>query len=598
MSNAFASQNGAPEERIVQSQFGTSGYVLYPLIKPTAVPETISLPYRWKYMRVPLRSLSLPLMPWLKAFPLSVAPHVAPNDYVSTETTGAAPAGAFLKGAFSASPSVAGRIGAFRHSYVDDGPKSAIVVVAVTDTDSSFPPATFTGASNATLKLYDAVSGDALSASGAITGRGNFWVWPPTWAASPDGRTVVVEFASVGTSELLKKFSLAVDYAADPVVTVTEITDSTPYGSSHEMEDTSYTSSGTFGLDLDETVANTYSSEIAATVPMTRGATDAGVVVTEIARVRTTGRTVNAHSVDSVVDSVLHRALTVSIADSVSDTLTVTLPGGGASKEFVLRETSSSMENDSHVTLHFDFSLRTIISNSYALTSSDKQGALTVLYSDPSIRVVFYKYEWILQEVTDSAGDDGQHTLDQVTTKHEEIGALLGTETVTFFTDQAVTTYSNSSFGVSFERALDWRDAPDRSTDVTTDYGVQGAFAAQMYTKLKHVRQATNVAPVVVDAKSAEDWILGSCRFGADVHGVTVNTFDVYAGRLDGALLKTRVIEYLISALTALGGQEAVIADLKAGNLAPYDIRLNDLFRLISSNFAQFNYRDSIGSFV
>jgi hypothetical protein len=89
--------------------------------------------------------------------------------------------------------------------------------------------------------------------------------------------------------------------------------------------------------------------------------------------------------------------------------------------------------------------------------------------------------------------------------------------------------------------------------------------------------------------RNAQDWIIalkdttlltsfGPLPFGGQAVATPSPGFHILAGRLDPAALRAQLLENLLTRLRAAGDDPLVlqaIADLEAGNLAPYDIRLN-----------------------
>jgi hypothetical protein len=77
--------------------------------------------------------------------------------------------------------------------------------------------------------------------------------------------------------------------------------------------------------------------------------------------------------------------------------------------------------------------------------------------------------------------------------------------------------------------------------------------------------------------KDAQHWVVGRWRT-ADVSGAADRRFDLWCSNMDEGNLRAKFIAYMITALDNGGTpvDAVALADFKAGNFAPYDIRLMD----------------------
>lgn len=591
-----ATQNDVPEGRIVMCLLGAQGYILQILGVPFS-----ALAANKRTIRIPFTGdKELKSQPGYA--PVSLTPQIGASDYIVTSATRTSDnkKGAFRKGSFAAfTDQSRSNIGAFRHSYVD-GLENKTRILAVT---------------NAGV-VYDADTGTVLT-TGGDTVQGAVGANPEvlTYAVSPDGRALILEF-SIWPENFLARhvFRLDVDYMADPQVTAAKIpgagfdVDTTIYGTLEEGGE----QVGTDGPEPDLSVVVTSYSERNATYPVTYGVDSNGdtavITLTESHRVDT----LNDFSQEAVSPGTmaLHRELTTTTVWEV----TINLPGG-ASKNFAMQDLLREAVSD--------FEINNIVDPdeweaSGTASETRVEAVLGVIWADPSIPALIYEYNKADLSVSGGGAVSGTGTPPEpipvagtagTLTYTREVGIMIGDVVRALFTDTSspIAATSGTIYPQEIEFAgvgvsaifLSWPQGGTITSDPTftnvtsngfrkklkwvTDPSLGSSFARSgivMRDVSNLTGGAANNNRYWIDVKNADDWVFGVIK-KRDLDGNTINTFDLYAGSLDETLLRQRYIDYLLAAAQAADTpDEDLIAALQGGGFGDFEIKLSNASRL------------------
>lgn len=577
---------GVFHHRVIEARFGVQGFLFF----GPALGGGSGIPHEdyTRYSRVPFSGTDK--ITTFNDHDVSVVPHLAQGN--KTIAGGRAVAdnkrGAFTNGGFRKIAALDAFLnqGVFEHTYIDGATlQSAKALLAL-----AYQPGTNT------FSVRDAATGAVLSVSGDAL---PIIPSPDRHGLSADGRQVFVEFDNQPSGESgvgYSRYVFDVDLPSAQAVS-DRVVDATPFG---QQVSTGFTSTTRRSLNANEPADQHLTSEIthSASFPITKSVNESGSVVTTLNNLAGSALAEKDCVVSlNVFGTVDHVDITFSGNLNFDGTIpNVSLsPGfglpnmtqqlvitGGTNKTFIVN--SIFVEGE-----------KTVARNpggAIVPTSLQYEGtftytiALNVIYSDPAIPILVYEHVYVTGTSTcdDSTWVNLEFTASVSETTHREVGVLSGAVQRVLFTDHSsMRTVDAGTNGPSVPLSSGVIDVPvEGGSTVTTQYNTMTAGFPLFIDRQPLRRMSAAVAgeglalpTYALAVKSADDWILGVTKSGA---------LNVYAGSLDEADLKQRVINYLIEAYTKEGsaGSLLVAADLTAGNLAPYSIFLglgaNDTF--------------------
>ena len=462
--------------------------------------------------------------------------------------------------------------GVFRHTYTDalTGAQTSRLLVVLGNG-----------------QIRDSVSGDALSTSGpTITSTDN-----ATWLASKDGRILILNFNTPST----KQYLCAVDFTAGVQVVVTDVTDATYAVTGGLVSTRILTPAGSHSYS-DVTVTNDTGQ---ATMTIAKGIDVNGDVklIQGVAKYQVSSiypHTVVGDNPGIGVVGPVNSSGTISSTSTTLLTLDVVMPNGFAAQVEIQRRGSTTTVSSSAVysSVNNATLYATVGSGIYSETSASfiKTGSFNVIYCDPQIPILFYKIAYDEETRTDTiigsaSGElgSGTQTVAVSTVSHQVLGVITGTRHTELAHKQApavevntVLAFNPVSFidmaGTRFANAPPWSGGS--GTTVTTAASNITSNISALRKKVRECQGTVNGLSYVVAAKNVRDWVLGVTNGSSSISaGYITPDFDVYAGRINRNKLRQKYLEYL--AVVLAPSQPAVAADIAAGNLAPYEIRLN-----------------------
>lgn len=423
--------------------------------------------------------------------------------------------------------------------------------------------------SGPTLNYVVADSVDGALAEGGVdrfTGNNGLFV---TYGVSANGRNAIVDYGAVA-----KRYRLDMDYArAVPKITTTRFTDASPWGT--------WVQTTVHGGNLDGSpTAQSWTG--LATFPATYGPSDIGSVRNEVQR------GYPADLINTMIRS--YGATEVDTAWNYARSQTLALPNGF--KVFLMDKQIQFTSQVTDATVNYTGGL---------FIDGDP---LQIIYSDPAVPVMIYRRAYTKRQADPStfvvtplpppdvgfASLSGMRNIDELL----DIGILIGTQHRVLFSK--ILSHSTESFNES--------DSPSFEIDITGGTGLPvpvTAFPANYLSQLREV-----VVPgggdspdrYVVDVRDVDNWVVGYMRLDGTPE------FHLYAGTMNELDLRTNFVALLIKLLTAQNAASpdpvlgTAIADMQAGNFAPYDIRLNGVPPLNPSTPNPYEPRVGVASLV
>lgn len=468
--------------------------------------------------------------------------------------------GVFQSGRFTAAPHVSGD--SFIHHYTDPDTLQAATRLLTFTTNGA---------------IVDFLTGTALTTSGATGITGGY-----THVVNNAGTEAVLDKLDTANEQAqTARRKYVIDYAASPQITISSISESSPYGSY-----------------VDETFADgSYTTTGSVTYPISKGAGfGLGITVNEaLGTFNGAGSEVTIVTATAggfTAETTVARAGTRPGKFDPLPNLELTLPNGN-SKTLVLDELTESSSGS------FEVQGGVIVSFDAAENISSKRGAVKILYSDPDVPVIVYEYT--CRELSRAGGtavitreaESGFYgvgvTTDTVETVSLEVGILIGETTHrTLFTDQSPQ---------RVESALTSETAFSNGSEISPPYdptSTTTSLTTNPYRKpLRYVTPLASLADTVHDNRyqivvvDEDHWLVCITKnfdLTADAAPGAPRTQNpsvhIYAGGMDEDAALQALKDHLIARYNVDPvAHPTVLADLLADDWQNYEIRLDEVLQ-------------------